>query len=219
MTRVIYLVLKDINNLLLINSPYIKWPSKWPELIQFAGNCSHDIKITKVSWFKPPTNVVKINSDGSALDNPGKIGAGGIVRDAQGDLIYAYATPLGHGTNNQADIEAAQWGLSWCLNNGFNQVIFEEDSVLVVHWIKQEVAPPWNLQHTVANLKRTCDQFQSFSCNHTFRETNFMADVLSKTSHNSEVPQHYFHVHQLPKKLEDTICWTREKCQILEEER
>ncbi|WMV08885.1 hypothetical protein MTR67_002270 [Solanum verrucosum] len=79
--------------------------------MQFGGNFFHDIKTTKVSWFKLPTNVFKINSDGSALDNPGKMGAGGIVRDAQGDLIYAYATPLGHGTNNQAEIEAAQWDL------------------------------------------------------------------------------------------------------------
>lgn len=58
--------------------------------------------------FIPPTNEVKINFNGSALDNQGKIGVGGIIRDSQGDLIYAYATPLGHGTNNLAEIEAAQ---------------------------------------------------------------------------------------------------------------
>lgn len=61
--------------------------------------------------------MVKLNSYGSAITNPGKISAGGMIRDHKGDLIYAYAAPLGQGTNNQAEVEAAIWGISWCLSN------------------------------------------------------------------------------------------------------
>lgn len=70
-------------------------------------SCSHEIRITTVTWTKPPTDTHKLNTDGSALTNPGKIGGGGILRDAQGNLIYAFAVPLGNGTNNQAEIQAA----------------------------------------------------------------------------------------------------------------
>lgn len=38
--------------------------------------------------------MVKINIDGSALDNPGKIEVGGILMDSQGELIYAFTTLL-----------------------------------------------------------------------------------------------------------------------------
>lgn len=42
----------------------------------------------------------------------------GVIRDHNGDLVYAYAIPLGHEKNNQTEVEADIWGLSWCLSNG-----------------------------------------------------------------------------------------------------
>lgn len=53
-----------------------------------------------VCWNRPPGDILKLNTDGSALDNPGRIGGGGILRDLEGNMIYAYATPLGFGSNN-----------------------------------------------------------------------------------------------------------------------
>lgn len=46
--------------------------------------------------------MVKLNSDGSAITNPRKIGGGEVIRDHKGDIIYTYAAALGQGTNNQA---------------------------------------------------------------------------------------------------------------------
>ncbi|KAM3204526.1 hypothetical protein P3L10_027935 [Capsicum annuum] len=62
----------------------------------------------------------------------GKIGAGGIIRDHNRDLIYAYATPLGQGTNNQAEVESAILGLSWCHRNNIQQFILEVNSKLLI---------------------------------------------------------------------------------------
>ncbi|KAG5606098.1 hypothetical protein H5410_027590 [Solanum commersonii] len=53
----------------------------WRDLIHLGEKCIHDIKVTIVKWIKPPDDWVKINTDGSALGNPGRIGAGGIIRD------------------------------------------------------------------------------------------------------------------------------------------
>ncbi|XP_049348975.1 uncharacterized protein LOC125813529 [Solanum verrucosum] len=54
----------------------------------------------------------KLNTDGSALNNPGKIGGGGILRDSNGTIIYAFAIPLGEGTNNQVEIFDPSWRLN-----------------------------------------------------------------------------------------------------------
>ncbi|KAF3644302.1 hypothetical protein FXO38_20219 [Capsicum annuum] len=62
----------------------------------------------------------------------------GVIRDHNGDLIYAYATALGQGTNNQAGVEAAIWGLSWCLRNNIQQVILKVDSELLIRHVYRE---------------------------------------------------------------------------------
>lgn len=70
---------------------------------------------------------MKLNTDGSALDNPRKIGGGGILRDYQGKMIYAFVIPLGIGTNNQAEIQATTFGINWCVQHGYNKIIMEVD--------------------------------------------------------------------------------------------
>lgn len=86
--------------------------------------------------------MIKLNSDGSDLSNPRRIGAGEVIRDHNGDLIYAYVASLGKETNNQAEVEAAIWGLSWCLSNGVQQVMLELDSELLVRWIRTQMTIP-----------------------------------------------------------------------------
>ncbi|KAK4716367.1 hypothetical protein R3W88_014705 [Solanum pinnatisectum] len=95
-----------------------------------------------VEWTKPPDKWVKINTDGSALCNPGTIGAGGIIRNPNGELILAFSTLLGKGTNNQAEVEAAILGLSWFANLRYNNVILEVDSQVLVDWFKNNTAAP-----------------------------------------------------------------------------
>ncbi|KAK4733771.1 hypothetical protein R3W88_008032 [Solanum pinnatisectum] len=94
-----------------------------------------------VQWTKPPDKWVKVNTDGSALCNPGRIGAGGIIRNPKGELILAFSTPLGEGTNNQAEVEAAILGLSWCANLRYKNVILEVDSQVFGGWFKNNQEP------------------------------------------------------------------------------
>ncbi|XP_055824364.1 uncharacterized protein LOC129892852 [Solanum dulcamara] len=87
--------------------------------------------------------MVKLNTDGSALHNPGKIGGGELLRNSQGDLIFAYSVPFGEGTNNQSEIMTAIFGLSWYLQLGYTNVILEVDSEMLIRWIKQQAKPSW----------------------------------------------------------------------------
>ncbi|KAK4707011.1 hypothetical protein R3W88_033425 [Solanum pinnatisectum] len=165
-----YAVYKDNYKLLATIFPYIKWFSNWRELIKQVEKCFHDIKIHKVQWQRPPEQWVKLNTDGSALSNTGRIGAGGIIRDHRGEMILAFATPLGEGTNNQAEVRAAIFGMTWLLQIGYR------------------------------NLMDLIRQASRFKCKHTYREANTVADLLSKESHKMTSPSMYNSSQQLPKE-------------------
>jgi len=182
------------------NFPHIKWPSKWKELVQLGENCIHDTKVISVKWIKPPDQWVKLNTDGSALTNPGRIGAGGILRDQTGAMLLAFATPLGEGTNNQAEIGAAIFGMSWVLQMGYKSVVLEVDSQLLVDWITQKATPPWNINTQIQQLQELTRQAHNFRCKHIFREANCVADSLSKQSHKLTSPQIFCNSQQLPKE-------------------
>ncbi|WMV50649.1 hypothetical protein MTR67_044034 [Solanum verrucosum] len=83
------------------------------ELVECIEKCKQELRVTLVMWKTPPCNRYKFNTDGSVLQNPGKIGGEGILRDDQGVIVYAFAVPLGEGTNNQAEVQAACYGLNW----------------------------------------------------------------------------------------------------------
>lgn len=97
--------------------------------------------------------MVKLNTGGSAIDNPGRIGAEGIIRDHRGNIIYAFATPLGVGTSNQAEIRAAIFGITWCIQHGYSRVILEVDSELLTKWLN-------TLFNLLGTSKRICSTFK-----------------------------------------------------------
>jgi len=153
-----------------------------------------------VLWKKPPDQWSKLNTDGSALSNLGKIGAGGILRDHKGQMILAFATPSGEDTNNQAEMEAAIFGLTWSLQVGYRNVILEVDSQLLVDWIMLKTKPPWSISKQAQQLQELIRQTNNFKCKHIYREANFAADSLSKHSHTITSLQIYFNEQQLPKE-------------------
>ncbi|XP_049378041.1 uncharacterized protein LOC125842768 [Solanum stenotomum] len=199
-SRVKYAIYKDNYKLMTTCFPHIKWPSRWWDLIQLGEKCTHDTKVTVVKWIKPPDGWVKINTDGSALGNPGKIGAGGIIRDQSGKMLLAFATPLGEGSNNQAEVAATLFGMTWSLQLGYRNVILEVDSQLLVDCIENKTNPHWGINTQLLKLQALTRQANEFKCKHTFREANFVADSLSKYSHKITSPQIYLGIHQLPKE-------------------
>ncbi|XP_069154435.1 uncharacterized protein [Solanum lycopersicum] len=201
-SRVKYAVYKDTFKMLKIAFPHIKWLASWTALIQTSEKCKHEIKVCMVAWNRPPEQWIKINTDGSALTNPGQIGAGGILRDREGKMVLAFATPLGEGSNNKAETAAALFGLSWALELGYRNILIELDSQLVVQWISKKTAPHWSVTKQIERIQHLIMQTQNFKCTHIFREANWVADSLSKHSHDTTAPQVYFSSTQLPKEAQ-----------------
>ncbi|WMV13660.1 hypothetical protein MTR67_007045, partial [Solanum verrucosum] len=107
-------------------------PSSRKNLCILIEQCYHDTKVTLVQWIKPPNTWIKLNMDGSALSNLGKIGAGAILRDSNRKLLFAHSAPLGEGTNIRAEVAAATFGISWFVHLNYHKVILEVDSQLLV---------------------------------------------------------------------------------------
>ncbi|PHT59573.1 hypothetical protein CQW23_01936 [Capsicum baccatum] len=147
-----FLVFKDIYFLLAASFPYISWPTSWNDLVSLVESCKHEVKVTSITWHKPVADSYKLNTDGSALQNPGSSGGGGILRDNQGNLIYAFSTPFGIGTNNQAEVKASIFGVSWCIQHGYNKLILEVDSELLIKWLNHNIQPPWCLDNNIQEL-------------------------------------------------------------------
>ncbi|PHT27304.1 hypothetical protein CQW23_33091 [Capsicum baccatum] len=158
-----------------------------------------DRQVTSITWKKPAADFYKLNTDGSALQNPGSIGGGGILRDHHGNLIYAFSTPFGIGTNNQAEVKAAIFGVTWCIQHGYTKLILEVDSALLIQWLTHHIQPPWRLDTDILELQKLVSQLESFQSRHVYREANYTADALSKYSHHYDITQQYYTHQQLPR--------------------
>ncbi|PHT27456.1 Peptidyl-prolyl cis-trans isomerase FKBP53 [Capsicum baccatum] len=90
--RVKFQIFKDIS----INFPYIPWPPKWKDMVVFLEGCYQVSRIQE-----PTTLVVKLNTDGSTLDNPGRMGAGTMEDDYEftledeNNMLLPYARDQG----------------------------------------------------------------------------------------------------------------------------
>ncbi|KAL0302292.1 UNVERIFIED_CONTAM: putative ribonuclease H protein [Sesamum angustifolium] len=87
---------------------------------------------TIVHWKKPQEGWHKLNIDGASKGNPGVFGAGGILRDHLGRVIFAFQEPLGTTTNTQAELCAVHRGLKICRDKGFHKIWIETDATVVI---------------------------------------------------------------------------------------
>lgn len=72
--RVLFSSNSDVSAMLRTCFPHITWPFNWNELKPIVEQIKNHTSVIQVIWQRPETNFVKVNSDGSALSNPGRIG-------------------------------------------------------------------------------------------------------------------------------------------------
>ncbi|XP_051208031.1 uncharacterized protein [Lolium perenne] len=116
--------------------------------------------------------------DGACKGNPGKSGAGVVVRRPDGSLIAHLREGLGVVTNNAAEYRALLLGLRYAAKKGFKYIRAQGDSKLVCY----QVQDIWRVKHD--NMADLCKQvkelkrsFLQFQLNHVLREFNADADA------------------------------------------
>ncbi|XP_075103837.1 uncharacterized protein LOC142178396 [Nicotiana tabacum] len=73
-----------------------------------------------VAWRKPLQGSFKLNINGSYIHENGKACLGGTMRNDQGDFIMAFSVQAKCSSNNDAEAQAALFGIKWCIQNGYS---------------------------------------------------------------------------------------------------
>ncbi|XXG60567.1 hypothetical protein AAC387_Pa04g2436 [Persea americana] len=116
--------------------------------------------------------------DGASKGNPGKAGAGAILRSEDGSVVWRLREGIGIATNNVAEYRALILGLKYALEKGFKRIRVLGDSNLVC----MQVQNLWqtknkNMADLCQEAKELKDKFLSFQICHVAREFNSAADA------------------------------------------
>ncbi|KAL0921928.1 hypothetical protein M5K25_005878 [Dendrobium thyrsiflorum] len=118
-----------------------------------------------------------VEFDGASKGNPGKGGAGSVIRNSRGDVVARVNKPLGFTTNNIAEYEGLILGVEKALEMGYKEIHARGDSQLVC----KQVDGSWEVRSSdlfepnrrVNDLRRGLDEFV---ISHVPREYNTEAD-------------------------------------------
>lgn len=131
-----------------------------------------------------------IEFDGASKGNPGKGGAGAIIRTGDGRVLCLLREGLGFVTNNVAEYRGLILGMRYALRNGFKQIRATGDSQLVC----MQVQGLWQTKHQnmielCKEVKELKSQFLAFQISHVKRELNSQADAQANLAVNLQAGQ------------------------------
>lgn len=122
-----------------------------------------------------------MNTDGGSRGNPGQAACGAVIYDDKGGEVIKLNKAIGVATNNQAEYQALDLGLSWIKSTyGQAKVICQLDSELVVkqmqglYKMKNAELKPWHEKISLLAY----DLGEDVIFVHIPREKNQVADKL-----------------------------------------
>jgi ribonuclease HI len=133
---------------------------------------------------RPAPRRLLIHPVAAARGNPGRAGAGAVLRDAaDGSLVSELAVFLGERTNNYAEWTAVALALEEALLVGATHVDLRMDSQLVARQISGQyrVKHP-DLQPIHARVMGLLSRFEGYTVGHVPRALNKEADRLSNVA-------------------------------------
>ncbi|PKA66257.1 hypothetical protein AXF42_Ash006954 [Apostasia shenzhenica] len=180
-------IVANIRHLVLIQHsafPYNDWQLKGnPYFLNLVKSnqpiCRFHFNIKKV-WKKPDYGFVKLNFDGILCD--GKAAGGGIIRDSEGNFIYAYHCVFNCDNVIIAEILAALFGMDKCKEKGYNRIHLDLVSMNIMSWIRDDNDIGWNFIPLVFQLKSFIHDLQA-NTTHILKEANQVANFFSKLNH------------------------------------
>nr|XP_016507661.1 PREDICTED: uncharacterized protein LOC107825326 [Nicotiana tabacum] len=142
-SRVIYQISSTIQSLIKFRKPGIQnIPHKWPYLLNMMEKYTPALKYTKVLWEYPSQGWIKVNTDGASRGNPGRSSIGYVLRNEEGDVVYACGKEIKEGTNTNAEVKAMLRALRFCVEHGYVHINLHTDSMLLTKVIAGEWSVP-----------------------------------------------------------------------------
>ncbi|XP_070032487.1 uncharacterized protein [Nicotiana tomentosiformis] len=178
-SRVIYQASSVLQSIVKVRKPtMLNVPHKWLELLQRMENYTPDLQFKKVLWEFPALGWIKVNTDGASRGNPGRSSIGFVLRNEEGNVVYARGKEIPETTNNEAEAWAILEGLSYCVNQQYTQVLIQTDLMPLKNVLDEVWIAPWNVTEIVEEINKLRHR-----CTITFtqllREGNRLADYLA----------------------------------------
>ncbi|CAL2271825.1 unnamed protein product [Prunus armeniaca] len=92
-----------------------------------------------IKWHPPPTGWIKVNFDGSLMNSHASTGF--VIRDCEGHVLVAASNNIGENSINVAECLALRDGLAAALDRGWDQIVIEGDSKLIINSILGKADP------------------------------------------------------------------------------
>jgi ribonuclease HI len=136
---------------------------------------------TKARWLPPAAGFLKINTDASFMDDTLSGSTGLVIRNHQGNLVYAQAIWYEHAASARSvEALAIRDAIRLATDKSYNQIIVESDSTEAVNMcagdeqVRSELLP---IFQEIRELKRA---FTSCSISFIGREANQAAHLCAK---------------------------------------
>ncbi|WVZ17701.1 hypothetical protein V8G54_010683, partial [Vigna mungo] len=134
-----------------------------------------------VWWTPPPKGCVKINCDGAYTRNGKKAAAGGVLRDSDGEFLFAFSSVLRVSSSAEAELFVIKLGMEIGISMGYSNLIVESDSLSAIQLINWRVIQQTHQFYAlVSSIIHMAANVHHITSNHAYRETNSAADVLAK---------------------------------------
>jgi ribonuclease HI len=124
--------------------------------------------------------IYRLYSDGACRGNPGVGGAGAVITDAAGNVVWEGKEFLGHCTNNIAEYKALILGLKGALARGYSNLEVYLDSELLARQINGSYrVKNESLKNLMVEIRSLLSSLESVQVKHVLRRHNEQADKLA----------------------------------------
>ncbi|CAN0911618.1 Putative ribonuclease H protein At1g65750, partial [Linum grandiflorum] len=139
---------------------------------------------TLIGWQAPPEDWVTINTDGSVIQPGNQAAGGGVIRDAQGRVLSAFAANFRSCSITRAELRGAIHGLSLAWDKGYWKVQLQMDSSCALTFLLGD--PPDDARHSscIREARQLLTRQWEVSTSHIYRESNTVADLLAHHGHS-----------------------------------
>lgn len=138
----------------------------------------------QVKWEKPQRGWFKLNTDGSALGNPGKAGAGGLIRNDEGEWVKGFTRSIGLASPIMAELWGLRDGLVLAYDLHISNLVINVDCKALIYLIQDHSKDNFVLSAIADECRQLLQRFNDFHFLHCRRETNQAADWIAKQACN-----------------------------------
>lgn len=161
-----------------------------------ALSCSHKPQAPVAAqprggkWEKPPPSFLKLNVDAAVLGE--NFGFGAVLRNSDGALLMvAGSNCVSRGSSLLAEAMSCRWALQTILRLGYDRVIIESDSQVLINKIKSRKPGLTYPDLLIADVLSLCASFSVVSFNFVPRCLNTVAHSAARLVVNSSSDRVY----------------------------